>query len=230
VIQPQHLGTVLPGCEPVRFPDEYFLNVDAYSRMLLSPFFYEAFSSFDYILIYQLDCLVFSDDLAYWCSLGLDYIGAPFFRKNVRRPRFSHVGNGGLSLRNVHAFSRALHSSRFMQTPVSLWAEFFRTRLPDLADVPFWRRWYKKMQILRQARRGVQWYANQYTLNEDRFWSDRARLFDPKFQIAPLAVGLSFAFEQNPRYCFERNDRRIPFGCHAWAKWDSAFWEPYILK
>lgn len=41
-------------------------------------------------MIYQLDAWVFNDELSSWCSLGYDYIGAPFFpyrgkNVNIRR-------------------------------------------------------------------------------------------------------------------------------------------------
>jgi len=88
------------------FPPPFFQNVAAYSYLLLSPEFYEAFANFDYILIYQLDAFVFYDALEDFCALGYDYIGAPWPRiayfsyRNKKTPR---VGNGGFSLRRVAA-------------------------------------------------------------------------------------------------------------------------------
>lgn len=87
------------------FPPQFFQNVTTYSQMLMSPFFYEAFKDFDYILIYQLDAFVFYDALEYFCSLGYDYIGAPWSKiycDNVKE-NFSRVGNGGFTLKNVKA-------------------------------------------------------------------------------------------------------------------------------
>src|SRR5258708_1605717 len=43
-----------------------FTSVKSYSRLLLTPEFYQAFKTYEYILIYQLDALVFSDQLAFW--------------------------------------------------------------------------------------------------------------------------------------------------------------------
>ncbi len=97
--------------------------------------------------------------------------------------------------------------------------------MPDLA--PY--RLIKRLRVLKEARRGIGWYAGRYSLNEDRFWSDRARLFDPGFRIAPVATALSFAFERAPRHCYAANGGRLPFGCHAWPRWDRAFWEPHLL-
>jgi hypothetical protein len=39
-----------------------------------------------------------------------------------------------------------------------------------------------------------------------------------------------FSFEVAPRYCFKMNRERLPFGCHAWSKYDQEFWEPFLLK
>lgn len=219
-IQPETLSPFLPGCETVHFADEYFTGVDSYSRLLLSPIFYETFISFEYILIYQLDCLVFSKDLQSWCALGYDYIGAPLFEKNTQPPRLSRVGNGGLSLRRVQACLDVLQSR-----DIPSWGTSFAARLPDINQFSFPASWLKKFRTIRDARRGVEWYARNYSLNEDLFWSDRARLFHPDFRIAPLDVALRFAFDAHPQTCFQQNGGQLPFGAHAWAKWDRAFWE-----
>ncbi len=85
------------------FPAENFQSVKTYSTLLLTPQFYETFLAFDYILIYQLDAFVFYDALEYFCSLGYDYIGAPWPYLVEVGKKFLRVGNGGFSLRNVKA-------------------------------------------------------------------------------------------------------------------------------
>lgn len=81
------------------FSDEDFADRFAYSKLLLKPEFYERFTEYEYILIYQLDAFVFSDQLEYFCSLGYDYIGAPMPR--YIWPHTGIVGNGGFSLRKI---------------------------------------------------------------------------------------------------------------------------------
>jgi hypothetical protein len=205
----------------IKFEDHYFKNIQSYSKLLLSKTFYERFNKFEYILIYQLDCLVFSSQLLKWTQEGHDYIGAPLFKyKNNPHKGLSRVGNGGFCLRNVEACLNVLTSR---QIPA------YRAIMSELMpDVPK-RNLKKRFQVVRAARRGVQWYTSHYTLNEDLFWSDRARLFDSSFRIAPVRTGLRFAFDAHPRYCFEINDKQLPFGAHAWAKWDREFWEPHLL-
>jgi len=231
VICPQSLSFELQGFVTKHFDDRYFENIASYSRLLLTSDFYRSFDDYSYILIYQPDCLALSDRLDIWCDLNYDYIGAPLFRSKADPLQgFSRAGNGGLSLRRVESFLRVLTSRRYIEEPVSFWREFKFSKLPDVADMPSIWRLIKKLRVLRHARWGVQWYTAQYTLNEDLFWSDRATLFYPNFKIAPVDVALRFAFERFPRYCFEQNNHELPFGCHAWAKWDREFWEPYLLK
>lgn len=106
----KNFSYVAPSDKVVHFSPQFFKNVQTYSQLLMSPFFYEAFKDFEYILIYQLDAFVFYDALEYFCLLGYDYIGAPWplmYRNNVR-VNFSCVGNGGFSLRNVKSHHNLL--------------------------------------------------------------------------------------------------------------------------
>lgn len=86
------------------FHPKYFKDKKGYNSLCLSQHFYTEFLNFDYVLIYQLDAWVFKDELNFWCSLGYDYIGAPFpvdFNAKQEDVTFSVVGNGGFSLRKV---------------------------------------------------------------------------------------------------------------------------------
>ncbi len=205
------------GSKIIHFPKSYFKSTHSYSQLLMNKIFYSSFESYKYILIYQLDCLVFSKDLLKWCDLGYDYIGAPLFKKkNNPNSGFSRVGNGGLSLRKVDSFLKVLS----IQKPPN-WLKLLSTSLPDR---PFWDI-KKKMSVYKDVRHGIDWYTKHYSLNEDLFWSDRAKLFYPDFNIAPIEVGLKFAFEAHPRYCYKKNNFQLPFGAHAWGKWDKEFWE-----
>ena len=91
----------------IRFPAQCFSDIKAYNNLMVSPFFYEAFKDFDYILIYELDAFVFRDELECFCSLGYDYIGAPWaaylswFWRSWKAT--SRVGNSGFCLRRVKA-------------------------------------------------------------------------------------------------------------------------------
>ena len=81
------------------FEAHFFQSKHTYSRLMLSPDFYNRFIDFEYMLIYQLDAFVFSDQLTYFCDLGYDYIGAPISRWiSIWRPLKKRVGNGVAAL------------------------------------------------------------------------------------------------------------------------------------
>jgi hypothetical protein len=226
-IAPESLGDVPIETDRVEhFDDRFFASVDSYSRLLLSREFLDRFVNFRFVLIGQLDCHVFGDDLADWETSGFDYIGAPWFRSAADPDEgFLAVGNGGFSLRSIEAATNVLDSETVPSYGRSVTAERW---MPDLVLLPQPKRIAKALRVIREARRGVAWYTSNYTLNEDKFWGLRARLFDPSFRIAPVEKALEFSFECYPRYCYELNGRRLPFGCHAWAKHDREFWKQFI--
>lgn len=65
--------------------------------------------------------------------------------------------------------------------------------------------------------------VRRWRSNEDLFWSVVARRM-ASFRIPLAAEALSFSFELEPRSCYERLGRRLPFGCHAWPRYDPDFW------
>lgn len=64
-------------------------------------------------------------------------------------------------------------------------------------------------------------------VNEDVFFS---MANSDEFKVAPVKIALEFSFETEVRKCFEENGRKLPFGCHAWEKYDLIFWKPHIEK
>ncbi len=233
LVVPESLKIERPGFQLQRFPDSNFGSAIANTRLMLSPAFYQAFEKFRYILIYQLDALVFSDCLLDWCATDLDYIGAPWLQSEdspwVGTPR---VGNGGFSLRKVPSFLRVLSSKRYWIDPEDYWQRISAGKpwYARYANLP--RKWFKRIKRFNGVKREVeQWHLRpDGTRNEDHFWADEAVRYDPGFKVAPFDVGLRFAFEVVPRRCFELNKHNLPFGCHAWPRYDRSFWEPHLLK
>lgn len=75
---------------------------------------------------------------------------------------------------------------------------------------------------LRLLKKGEQ---TTYTGNEDIFFS----ISDGKdFKVAPLDIALKFAFEREVEKCFKLNNEELPFGCHAWERYNLEFWKPFI--
>jgi len=239
LVVPESLKVDLDGFAIKRFRNEFFNNTVTYSALLLSREFYEAFSNYSFILIYQLDALVLSDQLMEWCEAGWDYIGAPWIRSAdadfVDAPT---VGNGGFSLRKVESFLRVINSEHFdaeLQRYQGALNGEEVPRPPAARSLTIPER--VGGRIARLASRGATAPTPRssesspfYGINEDYFWSFKATKYWPDFRIAPVADALRFSFEVEPRRCYALNHFQLPFGCHAWNRYDRKFWEPFLLK
>jgi hypothetical protein len=226
-VSPKGLTVTRPGFATESFPTHCFGNARAHNRLMFSTEFFERFRRYRYILMYHLDALVLSDQLVRWCETDLDLIGAPWLYSEdspwVDRPR---VGNGGFALMKIESHLKVLRSTRRAVDPEEYWRSLSASTSP-------WRRWLhlpqkylKRLSVLNNVR----WEMRRWPGNCDLFWSDEAVRYWPDFRVASVEQGLEFAFEASPRMCFELNHRRLPFGCHAWARYDRAFWEPYLLR
>lgn len=230
-IGPPGASSPRPGIEVVTFPRKYFGSARAHARLQLSEEFYERFLGYTHILMYHLDALAFSDRLDEWCATDLDFVGAPWLpcadSPWVRRAR---VGNGGFALMKVESFLRVIRSARRSVDPDEYWATFCaeRPRHVQMLNLP--RKYLKRLRAFNNVRWELRWWPYRKYGNSDYFWADEAVKYCPGFKVASVDTGLRFAFEVAPRWCFERNGHQLPFGCHAWARYDRAFWEPYLLK
>ncbi|ASW75057.1 hypothetical protein IQ37_00325 [Chryseobacterium piperi] len=198
------------------FNSHFFKNISGYNQLMLSKEFYERFSHYNYMLVYQLDCYVFRDELDFWCLKGYDYIGAPWLdyrfysmrkteklkflikrlannkvlgKKYVNKDTLVYnVGNGGFSLRKISKF---LETLRF--TSKDIIEDFSKSNEPSEIK------------------------------NEDIFWSFEAKnIKKPNYKIAA-----KFSLEQHPFLGMRLNSNQLPFGCHAWDK-KYSFWKDYI--
>ena len=220
-----------PGFEIKHFSDRFFGSAEAHRMLQLSPQFYQAFQEYKYILMYHLDALVFSDQLMEWCATDFDLIAAPWIEHEDAPYHGSpywegKVGNGGFSLYKIASFLKVLNSSEYSIDPMLYGAE--------LNTVRFGPKWWvvRAKRILKHWKRvnGVQWEVSRSDRPSDGFYANRAQHYYPEFKIVPVDRALRFGFECVPRYCFELTNHTLPFGCHAWPRYDRAFWEPYLLK
>ena len=227
LIVPESLNIERVGFKLARFHEQYFGSVLANTKLMLSQEFYERFLEYEFILIYHTDALVFSDQLEMWCDADFDYIGPPWLQtKDTPWVKEPGVGNGGFCLRRVKSCLRVLQSSRLAVEPDEYWQKY-------CTQVVSWKRWINyPRKYLKQVHyfNSVEREIRNFERNEDKFWSFRAQHYDPAFKIAPVEVALRFAFEGDPAMCFEMNNYELPFGCHAWPKFDRAFWEQFILN
>lgn len=216
---PERSGFGLPGFRSIQFPAKFFTSAKANADLLFSYKFYETFRNYKYVMIYEIDCLVFSDELMYWLEKDYDYIGAPWIKQFMLK-RYDYpnaVGNGGIALRKVEAFLKAIdlgHRPFFC-----MWREIKKARankqfsglLSKLYDL--WRNTPKRTKLI-----------------EDRWFSFKAKNYYPEFNVAPVQEGIKFAWELAPAEMMKLNGGKLPFGAHAWARYDRKFWEQYLLK
>ncbi|MCA9324585.1 hypothetical protein KDA23_00755 [Candidatus Saccharibacteria bacterium] len=197
------------------FPSKYFSSVKGYNGLLMSKEFYRQFERYEYILIVQTDALVFADQLEEWCDRDYSYIGAPWFEGHTRPKKplsFAGVGNGGFSLRKVSDAIRVLESSLFGAPEngrVRLGIEE-KFRLSSL--------------ILHCIALSSSPPFVTLEVNEDIYWGAVAPLRHNWFVVPPAEAAVDFAFEVAPEYMFELNGERLPFGCHAWERYNPEFW------
>ncbi|MDP4126715.1 MAG: DUF5672 family protein [Bacillota bacterium] len=206
----------------IRFSDSYFNNgLEGYNQLMLSRKFYAEFSSCKYILIYQPDSYVFRDDLMEWCRKGYDYLGAPWTENKNGKIRLNGVGNGGFSLRKVESFLNI-----FDLCEIRTICETSRIKRKFYKYLNKIIRWRIKLLHLANGRKAI--FYREITFNEDGIWGISAPQITRKFRTAPQETTVKFSFDTDPDFLYQLNQRQLPFGCHAWAKVDPAFWEKHI--
>ena len=231
LIAPQGLCVDIQGFNIKYFNKRFFGSGMAHTKLMLSHEFYESFLDYKYILNYHMDALVFSDQMLEWCNADFDYIAPPWIPHEdapYKKDGYfaGKVGNGGFSLRKIESFLKVLTSRKYSIEPKS-----YGAHLP-VAKSRFERLTLQGKRLLKHVKKinNLQWELRNYQHPEDYFWANRAQHYYPEFNIAPVDVALRFAFECVPGYCFELTNQTLPFGCHAWQRYDREFWEPFLLK
>lgn len=201
------------------FGDKCFSGVVGYNRLLKSRAFYETFANYKYILIVQTDALVLADQLSAWCDRGYSYIGAPLFlgyETPMEPLTFTEGGNGGFSLRKVRDFIRVLSYPRYIPDTLSS-----LTRGPP--GIRRLLRWIKHRWL-----QAYSFQPLQPQLNEDLFWSTLVPKRCKFFTVPAPQEAVPFAFEVAPDFLYKLNGHRLPFGCHAWEKYNPQFWRKVL--
>jgi hypothetical protein len=205
-----------------------FKTIEAYSKLLISRSFYQQFKDFDYILICQLDVYIFSDSLNYWIKKhDLHYVGAPWFNYVMGEwtTDFIGVGNGGLSLRKVRPFIDFLTRIKIIFAINDLFSKYYFLRKYSYKKLLLRLNFYFKIKAFWQLDK---FFTPQYIPEDQYFGLYLSSLFSD-FKLADFDEAYRFSFETNPKYLFEINNKQLPFGCHAWEKYDPDFWSSYII-
>lgn len=97
---------ILPYVKVEYFDSEFFTSIGSYSHLCVSSCFYEKFSDYKFMLIYQTDSIILYDRLKYYLSLDFDYYGAAL----------KHTENeamcGGFSIRKI---AKCLKLTKFFE-------------------------------------------------------------------------------------------------------------------
>lgn len=191
-----------------RFAKEYFQSTCTYSRLMLSKEFYRRFQRYEFILIYQLDAFVFADQLMDWCAKGQDYVGAPWIGEDWPK-------------------------TIMPMAKKPLWARIFLFKMLFFKKDNFVGNGGLSLRKVSSALKvlGVLGgYASNWLTNEDVFWSIYVPNVLPFFKVPDMRDAARFSLEQCPREGLEMNGGLLPFGCHAWEKWDIDCWRPHIER
>ena len=191
---------------------------------------YEMFCNYKYMLYYELDAWVFTDQLKFWCGKGYDYVGAPWFEgwhEAKDTSKIIGVGNGGFSLRNIQKALTILRRIKKIRSYRKFWykSKFqavvrFENLLKHFPTV------HSKNKLTHLPRN--LWEVNG--VNEDIFWARNVPAIFNDFNVADSENAIKFSFEVNPSFLFKKNNCKLPFGCHAWEKYEPEFWQKYILE
>jgi hypothetical protein len=231
VIAPNNLDLtvyikLIPNLKVISINPKWQSSVLNYNKLKLSRYFYSLFNEYEYLLTYELDAFVFKDELLYWCEKGYDYIGAPWFEgyHNANdTSKILGVGNSGFSLRNVQKcikitskISRIKFFYGFL-TSISLSNSFVVKNIKRLLKICF------NLHFGSQS----DFVFKDPSTNEDYYWCSLV----PSsfvFNIAPIDEAIKFSFEVNSSILYKINDQNLPFGCHAWSKYEPNFWSLHI--
>lgn len=223
-----------PNINFEQFGDEFFKNTYSYNRLLLNSDFYERFSEYEFMLIYQPDAYVFEDSLDYWCDKGFDYIGAPWFKKfdtSGKEKEFIEVaGNGGFSLRNIvkinDLLKRNLNLTQMIQLRNILAKSRVKSHKKVIFTLGFFANLFRKNSSLGKVYKYI--CNNATPPNEDYFIASTIPALFPEFKVSKAEEAIAFSFESQPENLYKMNDEKLPFGCHAWEKYSPEFWKKFI--
>ena len=214
------------------FEEKYFKSVYGYNQLCLNKELYLRFSNYEYMLIYQLDAWAFEDKIDYWCSKEYDYIGAPIFDN---KGKLLGVGNGGLSLRKIEYCLKVLNRPIYLPyvTPKYLFYlykyDFITSKHKSIKDIILIL--FKIISKSVGYKNNIKYYSSSKgDVNEDLLFSVMARhAWGVNINMPTINESIDFAFERFPSELYVKNNKRLPFGCHAFEKWEfKECWSKFI--
>lgn len=217
----------------INFDDPYFKSTDGYNKLLTSLKLFRAFKQFTHMLIYQLDSFVFKDELLMWSKKNYDYIGSPWFKGYLpgeNSKEIVGVGNGGFSLRSIKKSISILQRLRLARFVFKIKRKLIPAgSLKTQRKVSYFESVYFRRLKIKADSSYIHKLINQETFNEDGFWSIWVANTFRDYVVAPIDEATKFGFEVYPSTLYFLNNSILPFGCHAWRRYEyETFWVNHI--
>ena len=201
---------VVPHIQVVYFDDCFFDTYHGSNQFWIQSIVYDYFKDYKYILKCELDAFVIKDELEYWIGCKYDYIGAPW----IDKPAY------------INKVIKSITSSKHpvFELVKKILSRRTRNREYHIGNGGFSLRKVSSFKMISKMMPMIVPKLHGATIQEDTFWAFYVPSYVPTFQVPNLKTALQFSFETNPRKCFSINENRLPFGCHAWWKYDEEFW------
>jgi len=216
---------LLPNASHIAIKKEWMQSHASYNRLIISPLLGSLFRGYSHLLLHEPDSLALHDSLLKWCEQPYDYIGAPWFTPIAGKQGMATLAQGansGFSLFRLDAMRKVSRS---------------------------WKRWYPLKHALGDIRRGLKGQprhiarglnglfpggllrgAHQlYSSYCDQYWSLLIPSLVNDFQVAPSEIAVQFSWEKWSHLCMAYCRGHLPFGIHAWAKYDFDFLHPHLI-
>jgi hypothetical protein len=181
-----------------RFPDCYFESISDYNRLLVGASFYESFLDYDFILVCQTDAVVLKPELHLWLDMPYDYVGAPWPQGYSLTIKTKRIPIEAGVVCTAFVGNGGL-SLRRTRACIDLIEEF-----DDLS---------------------ASWHKDGHA--EDLFFAFAGTL-SFNFLIPNIITAANFSYDIDPVYLHKLAGNRVPFGIHAWEKYDLEFCKSVI--
>lgn len=182
------------GVQVKRFEDSYFENIPSYNRLFVRKNIYIAFAEYEYVLICQPDAIVLKPELNQWIEKPYDYIGAPWPNGYALTILIKSIPIPEGVICNTFVGNGGL-SLRRNKACIRLIEEF--------ADV------------------SNEWAEVGHA--EDLFFAFMGTL-SKDFMMPNLMTAAHFSHDVDPIYLQKLINHEMPFGLHAWNKYDREYW------
>jgi len=211
-------SSIPPYLRPSRievFPAFYFETFLANNRLMTSEIFYRRFQDYDQMLLVHADVLLLKPlDPLLKVRYPWSYAGAPWvgYRPGGRL-KLECVGNGGFSMRRIPDFLDVLTGSSI---------PFFPQHTTFHKGLALWA-CLLGCHAARFNRERLSHVMNRHEILEDVYWSKVAQALSRRYTVAPIREAMALSYESFPAYVHSQNHGRLPYGVHAWWRFDVDF-------